>query len=203
MNTDQLLSKLAETNEDPSFKNPMMPWFRKMVHTSKKSMDQAKKAAVLACLFDGPEGLELLFMKRPIYDGTHGGQISFPGGRRESSDTSFEQTALRETFEEVGIPEQSVKVIRKLDPLYIPPSNFIVHPYIGYSGELPKLVIDTNEVAYTFSIPLQVLKSGELIGKATVPTKYGKVKVPAYLWGEEVIWGATAIITARIVGLLS
>lgn len=166
-------------------------------------MDQAKKAAVLACLFEGPEGLELLFMKRPIYDGTHGGQISFPGGRRESSDTSFEQTALRETFEEVGIPEQSVKVIRKLDPMYIPPSNFIVHPYIGYSWELPKLVIDTNEVAYTFSIPLQVLKSGELIGKATVPTKYGKVKVPAYLWGEEVIWGATAIITARIVGLLS
>ena len=203
MNTDQFLSKLAHTNEDPSFKNPMMPWFRKMVHTSKKRMDQAKKAAVLACLFDGPEGLELLFMKRPIYDGTHGGQISFPGGRRESSDTSFEQTALRETFEEVGIPEQSVKVIRKLDPLYIPPSNFIVHPYIGYSGELPKLVLDTNEVAYTFSIPLQVLKSGELIGKATVPTKYGKVKVPAYLWGEEVIWGATAIITARIVGLLS
>jgi 8-oxo-dGTP pyrophosphatase MutT (NUDIX family) len=203
VNTDQLLSKLAETNEAPSFKNPMMPWFRKMVHTSQKRMDQAKKAAVLACLFDGPEGLELLFMKRPIYDGTHGGQISFPGGRRESSDTSFEQTALRETFEEVGIPEQSVKVIRKLDPLYIPPSNFIVHPYIGYSGELPKLVIDTNEVAYTFSIPLQVLTSGELIGKATVPTKYGKVKVPAYLWGEEVIWGATAIITARIVGLLS
>lgn len=180
-----------------------MPWFRKMVHTSQKTMDHAKKAAVLAHIFEGAQGLELLFMKRPPYDGTHGGQISFPGGRKEASDSSYEQTALRETAEEVGIPEQSVKVIRKLDPLYIPPSNFIVHPYIGYSRELPELVLDANEVAYTFSIPLEVLKSGELIGKALVPTKYGKVKVPAYLWGKEVIWGATAIITARIVGLLS
>lgn len=181
----------------------MMPWFRKMVHTSQKTKDQAKKAAVLAHLFEGADGLELLFMKRPPYDGTHGGQISFPGGRKELSDSSYEQTALRETAEEVGIPKKSVTVIRKLDPLYIPPSNFVVHPFIGYSKELPELVLDPNEVAYTFSIPLQVLTSGELIGKATVPTKYGKVKVPAYLWGDEVIWGATAIITARIVGLLS
>ncbi|MGB1112333.1 MAG: NUDIX hydrolase [Schleiferiaceae bacterium] len=203
MNTDQLLSTLAHKGEAPSFQNPMMPWFRKMVHTSQKTMDQAKKAAVLAHLFEGSDGLELLFMKRPPYDGTHGGQISFPGGRKELSDSSYEQTALRETAEEVGIPKKSVTVIRKLDPLYIPPSNFVVHPFIGYSKELPELVLDPNEVAYTFSIPLQVLMSGELIGKATVPTKYGKVKVPAYLWGDEVIWGATAMITARIVGLLS
>jgi len=203
VNTDQLLSKLAHKGEAPSFQNPMMPWFRKMVPTSQKTMDQAKKAAVLAHLFEGAQGLELLFMKRPPYDGTHGGQISFPGGRKELSDSSYEQTALRETAEEVGIPKKSVTVIRKLDPLYIPPSNFIVHPYIGYSRELPELVLDPKEVAYTFSIPLQVLMSGELIGRATVPTKYGKVKVPAYLWGDEVIWGATAIITARIVGLLS
>ena len=60
-----------------------MPWFRKMVHTSQKTMDRAKKAAVLAHLFEGSQGLELLFMKRPPYDGTHGGQISFPGGRKE------------------------------------------------------------------------------------------------------------------------
>ena len=60
-----------------------MPWFRKMVHTSQKTMDRAKKAAVLAHLFEGSQGLELLFMKRPPYDGTHGGQISFPGGRTE------------------------------------------------------------------------------------------------------------------------
>ena len=203
MNTDQLLSTLAHKGEAPSFQNPMMPWFRKMVHTSHKTMDQAKKAAVLAHLFEGSDGLELLFMKRPPYDGTHGGQISFPGGRKELSDSSYEQTALRETAEEVGIPKKSVTVIRKLDPLYIPPSNFVVHPFIGYSKELPELVLDPNEVAYTFSIPLQVLMSGDRIGKATVPTKYGKVKVPAYLWGDEVIWGATAIITARIVGLLS
>ncbi len=180
-----------------------MPWFRKMVRTSSKTIHQAKKAAVLAQLFKGSEGLELLFMKRAPYNGTHGGQISFPGGSKEPTDANYEQTALRETEEEVGIPEQSIRIIRKLNPLYIPPSNFIVHPYIGYTTELPELVLDPNEVAYTFSIPLHVIMSGELIGKATVPTKYGKVKVPAYLWGEEVIWGATAIITARIVGLLS
>jgi len=76
------------------------------------------------CIFEGSRGLELLvYEKSCIYDGTHGGQISFPGGKREEATRDFEQTALRETRGR-GIPEQSVKVIRKLDPLYIPPSNF-------------------------------------------------------------------------------
>ena len=154
-------------------------------------------------IFQGEQGLEVLYMKRPEYDGTHGGQVSFPGGRREEEDLSFKQTAIREAQEEVGLVYEDYRIIQALEPLYIPPSNFLVHPFVSIAEEQPELELDPKEVAYTFSVPLSELRQGELMGSAKVQTKLGKVKVPAYLWKDEVIWGATAIITARLVALLS
>lgn len=181
----------------------MMPWYRKMVKPSAKTLSAAKKAAVLVHIFQGEQGLEVLYMRRPDYDGTHGGQVSFPGGRREEEDTSFEQTAIREAQEEVGLVYEDYRIIQAMEPLYIPPSNFLVHPFVSIAEEKPELELDPKEVAYTFSVPLIDLQKGALEGSAKVQTKLGRVKVPAYLWKDEVIWGATAIITARLVALLS
>ena len=181
----------------------MMPFYRLLVKPSPKTLEGAKKAAVLIHVYEAGEGLNVLYMKRPAYPGTHGGQVSFPGGRREERDVNFIQTALRESFEEVGLHSEEVNVLRALEPVYIPPSDFLVYPFVSYSSSVPELVLDPNEVDYTFTVPLDALLSGELIGKAKVATKFGKVKVPAYLWDEEVIWGATAIITSRLVALLS
>lgn len=181
----------------------MMPWYRKMVKPSAKSLVTAKKAAVLVHIFRGDQGLEVLYMKRPDYDGTHGGQVSFPGGRREEEDANFQQTAIREAQEEVGLLPEDYRIIQAMEPLYIPPSNFLVHPFVSISEEKPELELDPKEVAYTFSVPLSELRAGALVSSAKVKTKLGRVKVPAYLWEDEVIWGATAIITARLVALLS
>lgn len=181
----------------------MMPWYRKMVKPSAKTLTTAKKAAVLVHIFSGDDGLEVLYMKRPDYDGTHGGQVSFPGGRREEEDLSFKQTAIREAHEEVGLASEDYRIIQALEPLYIPPSNFLVHPFVSIAEQKPELELDPKEVAYTFSVPLTELQKGKLMGRAKVQTKLGRVKVPAYLWKDEVIWGATAIITARLVALLS
>lgn len=203
MDTDELISRLSQANFSSSGTNPMMPWYRKMVKPSDKTLISAKKAAVLVHIFRGDQGLEILYMKRPEYDGTHGGQVSFPGGRREQDDASFEHTAIREAQEEVGLIYKDYQIVQALEPLYIPPSDFLVHPFVSLAEEKPVLELDPKEVAYTFSVPLSELQKGALVGSAKVQTKLGRVKVPAYLWEDEVIWGATAIITARLVALLS
>jgi 8-oxo-dGTP pyrophosphatase MutT (NUDIX family) len=203
VNTDQLIAKLSHADPSVASSNPMMPWYRKMVKPSAKSLVTAKKAAVLVHIFRGDQGLEVLYMKRPDYDGTHGGQVSFPGGRREEEDANFQQTAIREAQEEVGLLPEDYRIIQAMEPLYIPPSNFLVHPFVSISEEKPELELDPKEVAYTFSVPLSELRAGALVSSAKVKTKLGRVKVPAYLWEDEVIWGATAIITARLVALLS
>ena len=181
----------------------MMPWYRKLILPNAAKINSAHKAAVLLHVFQGPDDLELLFMKRPDYNGTHGGQVSFPGGKQESIDRSFKHTALREAEEEVGLKHQNVEVIRSLSECYIPPSNFVVYPYVSFAGHLPDLNTNSEEVAYTFSIPIEALCSGELEGKAKISTKMGKMNVPAYHWNDEIIWGATANITSELIALLS
>lgn len=203
MKTDELISKLSHSDLGSTGSNTMMPWYRKMVKPTAKTLVAAKKAAVLVHIFRSDQGLEVLYMKRPDYDGTHGGQVSFPGGRREEEDSSFEQTAIREAREEVGLVYEDYRIVKALEPLYIPPSNFLVHPFVSLAEERPELELDPKEVAYTFSIPLSELQKGALVGSVKVQTKLGRVKVPAYLWEDEVIWGATAIITSRLVALLS
>ena len=201
--TQQEFLKIRNKEVSKGRHGKMVPWYRKLSFPNAAKIQSAHKAAVLLHVFQGPEDLELLFIKRADYKGTHGGQVSFPGGKQESIDGSFERTALREAEEEVGLKVKDVEVIRSLSECYIPPSNFVVYPFVSFAGHPPELTIDLEEVAYTFSIPLKALCSGELEGKAKVSTKLGKMSVPAYHWNNEVIWGATANITAELLALLS
>lgn len=203
MTEAEFLKIESATNEDRLEKNGMMPWYRKIQVPSAKTLEGAKKAAVLVHVFQGDQDLEVLFMKRPSYDGTHGGQVSFPGGRREPEDASYLDTALREAEEEVGLKREDITVVRALRELYIPPSNFLVYPFVSFSREKPELILDEREVAYAFTVPIEELKGDKLVSKVKVPTKIGRMSVPAYVWEEEVIWGATAIITAECMSLLS
>jgi hypothetical protein len=79
----------------------------------------------------------------------------------------------------------------------------LVYPFVSFAEQKHELILEEKEVSYTFSVPLTKILSGELMDSVKVPTKIGRMKVPAYLWEEEVIWGATAIITARLAALLS
>ena len=106
----------------------------------------AKVAAVLILLFPVNGSLHTVFMQRPDYKGTHGGQISFPGGKKESGDTDIIQTALRETFEETGVNAQEISVINTLTPLFIPVSNTIVTPVIGWMNRKPAFNHHPGEV---------------------------------------------------------
>lgn len=167
----------------------------------------AKLSAVLGLLFPKNEELYLLLIKR-VEDGKpHGGQISFPGGRKDKEDNNLLTTALRETYEEVGIPQQAITSLGALSPLYIPVSNSNVQPYIGYTDTTHDYVLSTNEVQYVIETPIKDLFSPERKSiKEIRPTAYPEtiIKTPVYHWDDKhIIWGATAMIISELEAIIS
>ncbi len=165
----------------------------------------ARKASVLALLYPIETSLHLLFIQRtsPKRD-RHAGQISFPGGSTEAADNTPAETALRETEEEVGVPRDQVELLGALSQLYIPVSNFLVDPFVGFSAERPSFTLQESEVARTLELPLaefltdDARRVGErqLANGMTLPnTPYWGVR------GEE-IWGATSMMVAELISLL-
>ena len=203
MTASEFINRIKSPRNNLVSIDSMIPWYRKLVNPSAQTLKNANKAAVLVHVFQGSEELEILFIKRSAYKGVHGGQVSFPGGKKEDVDIDFEHTAIREAKEEVGLEISTFEILKNMEPLYIPPSNFLVYPFVSFSERKNGLILEEREVDYTFSVPLTKIISGELMDFIKVSTKIGRMKVPAYLWNDEVIWGATAIITARLAALLS
>lgn len=153
------------------------------------------KAAVLLLLYPSDKHINTIIIKRARYNGPHSGQISFPGGKREKEDLSFEQTALREAFEETGIPPEKVKIIGPLTPLFIPASNSMVYPYTGIMDMKPKLTPDPHEVSEIIETNIHhFLTPGDAVGCMIVKTNRGPEEVPCFNIGKYHMWGATAMI---------
>uniref|UniRef100_UPI000B3399DD NUDIX hydrolase n=1 Tax=Rhodothermus marinus TaxID=29549 RepID=UPI000B3399DD len=108
---------------------------------------------MLALLFPEQERPHLLLVERPSHLKEHGGQIGFPGGRREPGET-LQETALREAHEELGLPPERIELLGALTPLYIPVSNFCVHPFVGAIAPLPELRPCPEEVQAVLRVPL-------------------------------------------------
>lgn len=143
-----------------------------------------------------------VFMKRPEYDGHHSAQISFPGGKYEDTDSNITETALRESHEEIGININSVEIIGKITPLFIPVSNFLVYPIIGILKTTPLFDIDRNEVDYLIECSLNRLIYAPI--KQTEFNLNGNVyKVPYYDINNEIVWGATSMILSELIDILS
>jgi 8-oxo-dGTP pyrophosphatase MutT (NUDIX family) len=132
----------------------------------------------------------------------HGGQISLPGGGREPGDRSFRETALRETGEELGIPLDRLEVLGPLTPLYIPPSNNCVHPFVAVSPTRPAFDPDPGEVAELLEVPLAQLLDPASRRQEDWIWRGASLRVPFYAVGEHKIWGATAIVLAEFLALL-
>lgn len=145
----------------------------------------------------------ILLIERQQYPGHHSGQISFPGGRVEASDQGLETTALRETFEETGVNTSEIKLIGKLTPLYIPPSNHLVFPFVGVALEHPLFQPDPVEVARILEIPLIDLIDPANLRYEIIKLSNGlEVQTPCYVIDGHVIWGATAMILCEFIDML-
>lgn len=154
-----------------------------------------KHGAVLILIFEEGNQLKILFILRSIYNGIHSGQISFPGGQKDSTDKNLLQTALRETYEEIGISVKMNNILGSLSPIYIPPSNFLVTPFIGYLDKIPLLKPDFNEVQKVLKISLETLLESETMQVKEVMSRNNKtILAPCFYVNEVKIWGATAMI---------
>ena len=164
--------------------------------------EDARPSGVLALLFPKGDELCLLFIRRTQDGRAHGGQISFPGGRQEDWDANLAATALREAQEEAGIMSRDVEMLGALTPLYIPVSNFIVYPFVGYSETPPEYNLSEQEVAEVLEIPVSYLFDPQHKTKTTVrPSSVPglELTVPAYqLEDQTIIWGATAMILSEL-----
>jgi 8-oxo-dGTP pyrophosphatase MutT (NUDIX family) len=168
--------------------------------------EAATVAAVLVPIITHPSGLTVLFTQRTAHLKAHSGQVSFPGGRAEPGDASPEETALRESEEEIGLPRARVEVVANL-PEYFTRTGFRVTPVVGLIAPPLELVPDPREVDAVFEVPLAFLLDarnhkrrtrefqGRTVGYYEMPYTTNE--------GERYIWGATAGMIVNLYRVLA
>lgn len=166
--------------------------------------NNSPRMAAVMMLFYPKNGItHLVLIVRNSYEGVHSGQIAFPGGKYETEDEIFSKTALRETQEEVGVSPAIIDVIKAFTQVYIPPSNFIVHPFLGICKEEICFVLDPSEVSSIIELPLSVFLNDEILIESKISTSYAKeINVPAFDIEGHVVWGATAMILSELKDVL-
>jgi len=162
-----------------------------------------KKAAVLALFYPDKDNETLfLLILRADYDGTHAAQIGFPGGKFEKEDRKLKTTALRETYEEVGVNVDEIKVKKRLSDIFIPPSNFIVSPYLGIVESTPEFIIN-QEVKEVIEVKLVDLLNESFVSTKNLTTSYMEnIDVPCFELNKHIVWGATAMMLSEIKDLI-
>jgi 8-oxo-dGTP pyrophosphatase MutT (NUDIX family) len=158
-----------------------------------------KHAAVMMLFYPKAGLTHLVLILRNSYKGVHSSQVAFPGGKYEREDLDFEYTALRETHEEIGVSPSMITVLKEFTQLYIPPSNFMVYPFLGLSKEEISFNPDPKEVAGIIELPLAVFLSDSIIVHSNIATSYASsVEVPAFKINDHIVWGATAMMLSEL-----
>ncbi|MCM0041674.1 MAG: CoA pyrophosphatase [Algoriphagus sp.] len=162
-----------------------------------------RKSGVLLLFYPDASTIYFPLIKRPLYPGTHSGQVALPGGKVEERDPDVVFTALREAEEEIGIDSTKVEVIGSLTEIYIPVSNFLVSPIVGFLDHKPTFVPEKREVARIIPTALNHLIQPEIVKKKPLSLGGGKyLETPYFDIAGEVVWGATAMILSELIQVL-
>lgn len=202
----QSISKLKQLplpgNESQFKMSP--PYRMELIAQQQELMKKSRKAGVMALFYPDAHGItHLVLILRKTYHGVHSAQIGFPGGKLEPEDSSIEYAAIRETYEEVGVPMNTIKVIKAMTEVYIPPSNFTVYPFIGMTENTPVFTKQDDEVEAIIELQLQQLFHAENETSQRVMTSLDmEVEVPAFKLNGHLVWGATAMMLSEIKDLL-
>ena len=161
-----------------------------------------REAAVLILLYPHNGSVYTVFMQRPDNIGVHSGQISFPGGKKEHSDDNIVQTAIREANEETGVDPSKINIIDKLTPLFIPVSNTVVTPVVGWIGDKPVFNHQPEEVVFLFEADIKTLLDPAIIKIKPFKIRDDLIDVKYFDYEGNVIWGATAMILQELLFIL-
>ena len=204
----RLISYLTEELQKPlpgeNAQYRMAPSYRPRLTNDEIAANKPRLGGVMLLLYERAGQMNIVFTQRKDYNGVHGGQMSFPGGKKEAADLNLTETALRETKEEVGIGSDKIKVLGALSELYIPPSNFLVHPVVGFAERIESFLPQKEEVEKIVEIPVSFFLDKANINLHTEIKLFNgtKVTVPAYIFQQHIIWGATAIILSEFTFIL-
>jgi 8-oxo-dGTP pyrophosphatase MutT (NUDIX family) len=182
----------------------MMDELKKALTERKKLMitdSRLKPSAVLLPIFKKDGRCHILFTKRTDHLANHKGQISFPGGGRHDDDKSLMETALRESWEEIGLRQSDIKIIGELDDAATTTSLFCITPFVGIIPYPYEFKRDTFEVEEIFDVSLEDLMKADKKEEA-VEIGGVQIKVISYEIAGHVIWGATAWILTEFLSIL-
>lgn len=194
--TDAVKDALKEELPGEAAQLKMTPELRKGINR-----DETKRhrlGGVLIVLYLKNDIIHTILTQRWEYNGHHSGQISFPGGKKDKTDKNLKQTALREACEELGLCSEDIEVLGELSPLYIPPSGFLVSPFVAFIENLPRLKRQISEVREIIEVPLSMFLKPEFKKKKMIKLADDmESETPYYDIFGKVVWGATAMIMSE------
>lgn len=182
----------------------MAPVNRPISSLARKESMEYRESAVSVLLVEDEQTWKIILIQRPPYEGTHGGQISFPGGKMDPEDQSDFHTALRECQEEIGVNLHDAIYLGELTPVFIPVSKFNVHAHVFYLANFPVMTADPREVESIFHITCDELLDENRVQTMEIdlPGNQKLKGIPCFEIQSKQIWGATALILNELKQIL-
>ncbi len=161
-----------------------------------------RQGAVLVVLYPHNGTLYLPLTVRTTALRNHSGEVSLPGGGYDATDGDLSRTALREAWEELAIPPETIQLWTSLTPIWIPVSDFQITPFVGSVAERPQFAPAPNEVAELIEAPLDAFLQPDDIQHEQRERRGQMMHIPYFAIGAHKVWGATALVLAELVGRL-
>ncbi len=165
-----------------------------------------KLACVMILIFPKNKEWHLCLIERPNNnpDDKHAGQLSFPGGQLDEGDDTFEDCALREVYEEIGVAPETIGILGSLTPLYVFVSNFLVHPFVGFTNEYPSYIKQESEVTEIIEVPIKHFTRLKNKGIEDISVRELVLpQTPYYDVNGKRLWGATAMMMSELEHILA
>jgi len=161
-----------------------------------------RESAVVMLISPTPHGWMTVLVKRANRGDIHGGQLAFPGGKLEKGE-SHQQAALRELEEEIGVKPDEIHLLGTLSPIYIPPSHFVVQPFVAWIEEFPVWQVQASEIEEILIAPLKQFEDNHKEQRLLRRIDGAEFHAVGYPVGPHFLWGATGMMVHEFMKRMS